>query len=186
MLEEIAVELFPTGSYRFQGKVGLDEGAAGVAHCFAFLRGERLECEHCGGQGLWIAYGDEETGFVGDKSFAGAGCVGGDDGQSRGGSFQHGDGQAFPEGGEHEGVSGCEERLDVRLKAREVDALSDVEACGECAELEFGGAGAGDGEGGVVGELSEGAEEGWVVLDGGEAADGQPAEWRDEGWFGLG
>ena len=177
--------MFPSGSYRFQGKVGLNEGAAGVAYCFAFGWRESLNGDHGAGQGLVIADGNEEAGFARNERFAGACSVGSDDGERGGRGFEDRDRQAFPEGAEDEGIRLGEEWLNLWLKAGEVDALVYMEAGGESAEFGLGGAGAGDGEGGFVGELSEGTQEGRVVLDGGKTANGEPAEGGDEGWSGL-
>jgi len=65
-----------------------------------------------------------------------------------------------------------------------MDAVSDVEGGSEFAQGGFLRAGAGDGEPGVLWECGEGVEQGWIVLERDEAADGQPLECAREGDWG--
>lgn len=174
--EEIGVELLPTGGDCRQGEVPGYELPAIDAHLMALSELHRHDLGHCVGEGGDVAYGNEMTGDAGLHGFCYAAGVGGYDWEACGGGFEDAHWQTFPEGGLDEGVGCGEQGLDVLMEAEEVDAVCDAEFGGERAEGGFFGAGACDLEMGIVGEDGEGAEEGWVVLYGGEAADGQPLE----------
>ncbi len=159
-----------------KGELLEGEGVSGISHGEPVGLRKVHEAAHGGCEGVGVGDGNEETGAVGDEGFCSAGSVGGDDGKGVGSGFKRGEGQALPKGGKDAGMGGAELKLEVGDEAEEVNAGGDVELVSELLEgCEFR-AGAGDGEVGVGGKLGKGAEEGWVVLEGDEAADGEPVE----------
>lgn len=122
------------------------------------------------------ARGYEQAGAAGYNDFARARNVSGDGRQSAGAGFDEPDGQAFPPGGEDEGVCGVEPWLDVMLEAEEAHAALDTQVCRQLAQAAVLRSFAGDEEPGVLRLQCEGVQERGVVFDRLKTASGQPEE----------
>ena len=131
------------------------------------------EGEHGLGEGGGVAGPDQRAG---ERLYglAGAGNIGGEDGEGAGGGFEQGRGQALPARGENEGVGGLEEAVELGLKTEESDPLGEAKTGGELGELGVERAFAGDGQAGGGGQGGHGGQKRGMVLDGFETAGSDP------------
>lgn len=182
LFEQLPIESFPTIDYFGQGVVLFDESPAALTHLLPLCRPHLHDRSHGDGESGWIAYGNDQPGSAQIQGVAGAGAVGGYDGQAGCLSFEDADRQAFPQRGEDECVGLGEQRLDVGMEAQKFDATGDVELVGERAEMLLLRTGSDDPEMGAGFKQSKGAEEGRIVLDESEAAYGDPGKsWTNVG-----
>lgn len=127
-------------------------------------------------QGEGVVRSGEKTCLVRVNGFPGAGNVSGNSGKGAGAGFQQGDGEAFPERGEHKCVRSLHPPRDVGLEAQEADAVVEAKFAGKALEFRLQWSGARDDELRGRVQAGEGAQEGRVVLDAIKAARSQPNE----------